>query len=60
MLALQVAVLGGASLAAAIIFTGLAVNQNLWLWWPAAVGIVLWTAIQMVIYWQVLLRSEAK
>ncbi|MCX6030151.1 MAG: hypothetical protein NT169_12760 [Chloroflexi bacterium] len=60
MLALQVAVLGGASLAAAIIFAGLAANPSLWLWWPAAVGIVLWTAVQMVIYWQVLLRSEAK
>ena len=59
MLALQVAVLGGASLAAAIIFIGLAAGPSLWLWWPAAAAIVLWTAIQMVIYWQVLARSQA-
>jgi hypothetical protein len=58
MLALQVAVLGGASLAAAIIFTGLAANQNLWLWWPAVAAIVLWTAIQTVIYWQILARAQ--
>ena len=60
MLALQVAVLGGASMAAAIIFAGLAADQYLWLWGYAAAAIILWTVVQMLIYRLVLVQAQAK
>jgi hypothetical protein len=60
LLAIQVAVLGGACLGAAVIFVGLvASNQTTWLWWPAAVAAVIWTTVQTILYWQVLKRSGA-
>jgi hypothetical protein len=60
LLAFQIAILGGASLGAAVIFTGLTVsNQTMWLWWPAASASAIWAIAQMVLYWQVLKRSRA-
>jgi hypothetical protein len=59
--AFQVAVLGGACLGAAVFFFGLvASNQAALLWWPAAGAAVVWTTLQMILYWQVLKRPRAR
>jgi hypothetical protein len=60
LLALQVAILGGASLGATVLFFGLvASKQAMWMWWPAIIAAVAWAAAQMILYWLVLRKSRA-
>ena len=57
-LALQVAVMGGASLGAAVFYLGLLAQYSLWLGALLAGG--LYTAGQMVLYWRLLREKKGK